>query len=223
MKGSSDARQISLLPPEAATLLHLVRENLRLLGELTSRYEIGHQAERGERRLVRSPADLAGYFAAELADLDQEQLRVVLLDTKNHLLGTSLVYQGGLNATVVRLGDCFREAVRANAAAVIFLHNHPSRDPTPSAEDVRLTAEAAKAGDLLGIDLLDHLVFGGHDYVSLRERGLYTPGRQRTACVPGRSNSGTPTGGSTEIPGSPSRALPSGGLAHARNDSAPDD
>ena len=179
MKESPDPQQISLLPPDAAAILHLVRENLRLLGELASRYEVGHRAEPADRRIVRSPADLAGYFAAELAGLAQEQLRVVLLDTKNHVLGTSLVYQGGLNATVVRLGDCFREAVRANAAAVILLHNHPSGDPTPSPEDIRLTAEAAKAGDLLGIEVLDHLVIGRPGHVSLRERGLFTPGRRQ--------------------------------------------
>jgi DNA repair protein RadC len=180
VKGSPDARQVSLLPPDAAALLHLVRENLRLLGELARRYEVGLLADAADGRVVRSPADLAAYLGPELAALDQEQLRAVLLDTKNHLLGSSIVYQGGLNATVVRLADCFREAVRANAAAVILLHNHPSGDPTPSPEDIRLTAEAAKAGDLLGIEVLDHLVVAAQGHVSLREKGLFTPGRHRT-------------------------------------------
>lgn len=178
---STNARQISLLPPEAAELLHLVRENLRLLAELVTRYEVGRIDVSADERSIRSPSDLAEYLGSELADLAQEQLRVVLLDTKNHVLGTSLVYQGGLNATVVRLADCFRDAVRIGAAAVILVHNHPSGDPTPSSEDVRLTAEAGRAGDLLGIELLDHLVIGRQGYVSLRERGLYTPLKSQTS------------------------------------------
>ena len=121
-----DARQISLLPPEAATLLHLVRENLRLVAELVNRYELGQLEAPADQRAMRCPADVAAYLGAELSDLAQEQLRVVLLDTKNRILGTQLVYQGGINATAIRLADCFREAVARGAAAVIFAHNHPS-------------------------------------------------------------------------------------------------
>ncbi len=176
MTRSADRTQISLLPPEAAVILHLVRENLRLLSELSLRYEVGRTSAPELPAVVRGPADLAAYLGPELADLAQEQLRVVLLDSKNQVRAVSLVYQGGLNATVVRLGDCFREAVALGAAAVIFAHNHPSGDPTPSPEDVRLTEEAARAAQLLGIDLLDHLIVArGGKYVSLRERGLYTP------------------------------------------------
>ncbi len=177
MKRPADERQISLLPPDAAAILHLVRENLRLLAEMVSRYEVGRLESSANGRAIRKPADLAEYLGAEMADLAQEQLRVVILDTKNHILGCSLVYQGGLNATVVRLGDCFREAVRLGASALILVHNHPSGDPTPSPEDVHLTAEAAKAGELLGIEVLDHLVIGRPNFVSLREQGLYTPPR----------------------------------------------
>lgn len=177
MKRPADERQISLLPPDAAAILHLVRENLRLLAEMVSRYEVGRLEAAANGHTIRKPTDLAEYLGAEMADLAQEQLRVVILDTKNHILGSSLVYQGGLNATVVRLGDCFREAVRQGAAALILVHNHPSGDPTPSPEDVRLTAEAAKAGELLGVEVLDHLVIGRPNFVSLREQGLYTPPR----------------------------------------------
>src|SRR5439155_19518711 len=77
-------------------------------------------------RPIRSPADIAAYLGPELGDLAQEQLRVVCLDTKNRVLATALVYQGGLNATVIRLADCFREAVRLGAAAIVLVHNHPS-------------------------------------------------------------------------------------------------
>lgn len=179
MTTSTDARQINLLPPDAAALIHLVRENLRLLKDLVARYEIEGIVAAGDGLTVHSPADVASYLGPELAGLAQEQLRVVLLDSKNHVVGVHMVYQGGLNATVIRLADCFREAVRAGAAAIIMVHNHPSGDPTPSTEDARLTGEASRAGDLLGIDVLDHVVIGrlGAGYVSLRERGLYAPAR----------------------------------------------
>ncbi len=129
MTPSPQAKHPSLPPTDAATLIELVRENLRLLAELVSRYEVGRVATPVDDRIVRSPSDVVDYLGAELVDLAQEQLRVVLLDTKNRIIGTQLVYQGGLNATVVRLADCFREAVARNAAAVIFCHNHPSGAP----------------------------------------------------------------------------------------------
>lgn len=164
-------------PPDIGAVIDLVRQNLRLLSELVQRYEVERQDTAPDQRVVRQPADVVAYLGAEMADLAQEQLRVMLLDTKNRLVATQLVYQGGLNSIVVRLGDCFREAVRVNAAAILFVHNHPSSDPTPSTEDIRVTRDAAQAGELLGIDLLDHVIVGGHgEFVSLRQRGLYTPG-----------------------------------------------
>ncbi|HZU12139.1 MAG TPA: JAB domain-containing protein [Chloroflexota bacterium] len=160
---------------EIETVIELVRQNLRLLGELVQRYEVDRTGITADGRIVRKPADVIGYLGPEMADLAQEQLRVVLLDTKNRLLGASLVYQGGINSIMVRLADCFREAVRVNAAAILLVHNHPSGDPEPSSEDVRVTREAAQVGELLGIDLLDHVIVGGRAHVSLRERGFYRP------------------------------------------------
>jgi DNA repair protein RadC len=177
VKPTSDPRQIKLLPPDAAAIVHLVRENLRILTDLATRYEIGLPSPAAKGVPVHNPADIASYFGPELSDLAQEQLRVVLLDVKNQVLATPLVYQGGLNATVIRLSDCFREAVCLGAAAIVFVHNHPSGDPTPSPEDVRLTEEAARVGDLLGIDVLDHIVIARSGHVSLREHGLYAPTR----------------------------------------------
>ena len=179
MKRPGDDRQISLLPPDGATILHLIRENLRLLGGLTARYEVPGLGVSPEGPDLRGPADVVAYLGPELADLAQEQLRVALLDTKNRVIGTQLVYQGGINATSIRLADCFREAVARGAAAVIFAHNHPSGDPTPSPEDVRLTREAGRVAEMLGIELLDHIVIGGQGHVSLRERGLYAPATSR--------------------------------------------
>jgi DNA repair protein RadC len=156
-----------------------VRENLRLLAELSRRYEapgLDPPAPERDDREFRAPGRVAAYLGPELEALAQEQVRALLLDTRDRLLQTVLVCQGGLNLTRVRPADCLREAVRANAAALILAHNHPSGDPTPSPEDVRFTWEIGEAGALLGIEVLDHVVVGhGGAYVSLRVRGLYTP------------------------------------------------
>jgi DNA repair protein RadC len=98
----------------------------------------------------------------------------LLIDTKNRLLGRPRsVYRGSLNSTAVRVADLFKEAIRDNAAGIIVAHNHPSGDPTPSAEDVRVTAAIREAGALLDVELLDHLVIGrSPPYVSLKQRGL---------------------------------------------------
>ncbi len=97
---------------------------------------------------------------------------MVLLNTKNQVLSAPEVYVGSLNTSVVRVAELFREAIRQNAAAVIVVHNHPSGDPTPSNEDIQVTRQIAEAGQLLDIDVLDHLVIGHQRYVSLKERGL---------------------------------------------------
>jgi DNA repair protein RadC len=127
-----------------------------------------------ERPIVRSPADVAHLLIPEMAGLEHEQMRVVLLNTKHRILGIPLVYQGSLHTTVIRVGELFRDAVRQNAAAIIVVHNHPSGDPTPSPEDVAVTHEIVQSGKLLDIDVLDHMVIGSAPprYISLKERGL---------------------------------------------------
>lgn len=126
-----------------------------------------------ERPCVRSPADAAKLLMPEMAGLEQEQMRVVLLNTKNRVLGITTVYQGSLHTTVVRITELFREAVRQNCAAIIVSHNHPSGDPTPSPEDVAVTKEIVQSGKLLDIDLMDHIVIGNaRQWVSMKERGL---------------------------------------------------
>jgi DNA repair protein RadC len=125
-----------------------------------------------ERIQVRSPADVANLVMLEMSLLEQEQLRAVLMDTKNRILRVTTVYSGSLNAAVVRVGEVFREAIRANCASIIVVHNHPSGDPTPSPEDVRLTELFVEAGALLDVGVLDHVVIGRNRYVSMKERGL---------------------------------------------------
>lgn len=126
----------------------------------------------GEKVQVRSPADSANLLMAEMMLLDHEQLRVILLDTKNVVVGIHTLYVGNLNTAVLRVGEVFKEAIRRNCASIIVAHNHPSGDPTPSPEDVRVTEQIVDAGRLLDIELLDHIVIGRNRYVSLRERNL---------------------------------------------------
>jgi DNA repair protein RadC len=96
---------------------------------------------------------------------------VLLLDTKNVVTAERTVYRGNLAGSSVRVGEVFRDAVRACAAAIVVAHNHPSGDPSPSAEDLRITAELAEAGRLLDIEVLDHLIIGRGRWASLRAIG----------------------------------------------------
>lgn len=125
-----------------------------------------------ERPRVKSPADVANLLLLEMGALEQEEMRVLFLDTKSRVLGISTIYVGSLHTAWLRVGELFREAVRRNCAAIIVVHNHPSGDPTPSPDDVKITQEIAKAGELLGVEVLDHLVIGSQRYVSLKERRL---------------------------------------------------
>jgi DNA repair protein RadC len=121
---------------------------------------------------IRSPRDVADRLVLQMGRLEREELRVVILNTKNAVLRVVTAYQGNVSASLVRVGELFRDAVRLDAAGVILVHNHPSGDPTPSPDDLHLTAEALAAGRLLDIDVLDHLVIGHDAYVSLRDRGV---------------------------------------------------
>jgi DNA repair protein RadC len=125
-----------------------------------------------QRSRVSSPADAANLLMSDMALLEQEHLRLVLLDTRNHVLATPNVYVGSLNTSVIRVGELFRHAIKENAAAMIVAHNHPSGDPSPSPEDVRVTKQIVSAGQLLDVEVLDHLVIGHGRFVSLKERGL---------------------------------------------------
>ena len=126
-----------------------------------------------ERMVISSPQDVANLLIAEMSVLEQEHLRVLLLNTRNEVLTIQEIYVGNVNSSMIRASEVFRPAVRDNAPAIIVVHNHPSGDPTPSSEDVAITRELTSAGRLLGIELLDHVVLGsGNRHVSLKERGL---------------------------------------------------
>ena len=136
--------------------------------------EVGRRAARSwpaDPWLIRTPTDVAEPLVDAMGSLEREELRVLLLDTKNVVTAERTVYRGNLAGSSVRVGEVYREAVRVCAAALIVAHNHPSGDPSPSGEDLRITSELAEAGRLLDIELLDHLVIGRGRWTSLRALG----------------------------------------------------
>ncbi len=143
--------------------------------QLQAALELGRRvavANPDERPAINSPAEAAALIQYEMGSLQQENVWVMLLDTRNRHLKTERVYQGSVNTSQIRLGEIFREAVKINAAGVIVAHNHPSGDPSPSPDDVAVTRALVEAGKLLDIPVLDHLVIGHGRFVSLKERGL---------------------------------------------------
>ncbi len=125
-----------------------------------------------ERAKINQPSDVAALVSYEMEGFEQEQLWVILLDTRNRVISIERIYKGSLNSSSVRIAELFRAAIQRNAASIVLVHNHPSGDPAPSPEDVALTRGAIQAGRLMDIEVLDHLVIGLGKYVSLKERGL---------------------------------------------------
>jgi DNA repair protein RadC len=143
--------------------------------QLMAAFEIGRRAQSAspsQRWTIRAPPDVADRLMSEMARLEREELRVLLLNAKNGVIRQSTVYVGNVSAALVRVAELFRDAVRAHAAGLIVVHNHPSGDPEPSPDDLHLTAEAIAAGRLLDIPLLDHVILASDGYVSLRDRGI---------------------------------------------------
>ena len=125
-----------------------------------------------ERLAINSPAEAAALVQYEMSGLEQEHLRVILLDTRNRVLDTVEIYRGSVNSSQVHIGEVFKPAIRRNATAIIVIHNHPSGDPTPSPDDVAVTRAILQAGKLLDVNVLDHMIIGQGRWVSLKERGL---------------------------------------------------
>ena len=143
--------------------------------QLAAAFELGRRAitERPQGRwAIRAPRDLADRLVPEMGRLEREELRVVLLSARNTVMAVERIYQGSVTTALVRIGELFRDAVRRHAAGLIVVHNHPSGDPTPSPEDLHLTAETVAAGRLLDVPVLDHLVIGHDTFLSLRDRGI---------------------------------------------------
>lgn len=143
--------------------------------EMKAALEIGRRlasTNPEERPKVTSPEDAANLVISEMRDLEQEHFRAILLDTRNRVLTIPTIHIGTLNSIHLRTAETFRAALKENANSLILVHNHPSLDPTPSPEDVSTTRDFVKAGRILNIEVLDHIVVGGDRFVSLKERQL---------------------------------------------------
>jgi len=139
--------------------------------ELSKRLE-SPVAESG-KPIIKSPEDVATIVRSQLKGKKKEHFLVLCLDTRNHLINYKQVSMGSLDTSVVHPREVFKEAISSNAASVIFVHNHPSGDPEPSKEDVELTKRLAKAGEIIGIDVLDHIIVCDKTYLSLKTKGLF--------------------------------------------------
>ncbi|MCD8223889.1 MAG: DNA repair protein RadC [Clostridiales bacterium] len=125
-----------------------------------------------ETQILRQPDQIAAYYQEDMRHLQQEQFRLMLFDTRQALIRELLLSQGTVNASLASPREIFIEALRYRAVSLIMVHNHPSGDPAPSPEDIRLTARVREGGELVGIRLLDHVIIGDGRYFSLKERGL---------------------------------------------------
>lgn len=143
--------------------------------QIKAALELGRRAytaSRTEKKRISRPEEVAELVMSEMRYLDREHLKVLVLDTKNNVVTLSDVSVGTLNASLAHPRECFKDAVRLGGAAVIFIHNHPSGDPRPSPEDIALTRQLVQAGNVLHIEVLDHIIIGDGSFVSLKESGL---------------------------------------------------
>jgi DNA repair protein RadC len=144
---------------------------IRAAIELASRVE-GYSEATG-KTVVKAPEDVAGLVSGRLKDKKKEYFLAVLLDTRNQLIKVAEISVGSLDGSIVHPREVFKEAISASAAAVIFVHNHPSGDTEASEDDVQLTKRLVEAGEIVGIEVLDHIIIGGKNHASLKREGLF--------------------------------------------------
>jgi DNA repair protein RadC len=142
--------------------------------QIKAALELGYRMkqESFEKVAIHSPEEAVQLILHDMSVLEQEELWVILVDTRNQLISIEDIYRGSLNSSQVRVGELFKKAIRRNAASIIVAHNHPSGDPTPSPDDIAVTRAIVEAGKLLDVDVLDHLVIGSGKFVSMKQRGL---------------------------------------------------
>jgi len=139
--------------------------------ELANRLESYHDA--GDKALVRTPDEVVSAVKGRLKGKKREHFLTLLLDTRNQLIRVAEISVGSLDTSIVHPREAFKEAISASAASVIFVHNHPSGDPEASEDDIKLTRRLAEAGEIVGIDVLDHIIIGDKGYLSLKREGLF--------------------------------------------------
>ncbi|MBI1320416.1 MAG: DNA repair protein RadC [Candidatus Hydrogenedens sp.] len=143
--------------------------------EIKAALELGRRsaAPAGAQRVkIRTAEDVASVLMAKFRSYETEHFKCLLLNTKNEVLKTVVVSSGSIDQTLAAPMDVFRQAVREGAPAIILAHNHPSGDPEPSRQDIQLTERMKSAGEMLGVRVLDHVIFGDGRFVSLQERGM---------------------------------------------------
>ncbi len=122
--------------------------------------------------IITNPTEVVDLVMDKMKMLDRERFEVIILDIKNRVLASEVVSIGSLNNSIVNPREVYKKAIKLSAASIIILHNHPSGDPTPSSEDISVTRRLVEAGEIIGINILDHIIIGHDRYVSFRERGL---------------------------------------------------
>jgi len=122
--------------------------------------------------IIRTPKDVFSLMEYDLRYASKELFTCIFLNTKNHVIATEVISIGTLNSSLVHPREVFRAAIKRNSASIICCHNHPSSNPDPSPEDIKITKRLVSVGELIGIDVLDHIIIGGHSFVSMREEGL---------------------------------------------------
>jgi DNA repair protein RadC len=138
--------------------------------ELSKRLEA--DVDEKPKPILKSPEDVAAVMRSKLKGKKKEHFWVICLDTRNRFINCRPVSIGSLDTSIVHPREVFKEAVSSSAASVIFVHNHPSGDPEPSKEDIELTERLIKAGEIIGIDVLDHIIVCDRSYLSLKARNL---------------------------------------------------
>ena len=144
---------------------------LKAAFELTNRLE--SYSETVDKPLVKTPDDVANLVRGRLKGKKKEYFLALLLDTRNQLIKVAEISVGSLDSSIVHPREVFKEAISASAASVIFVHNHPSGDPEASEDDIKLTKRLAEVGEIVGIDVLDHIIVCDNDYLSLKGKGLF--------------------------------------------------
>ncbi|WP_352420126.1 DNA repair protein RadC [Proteiniborus sp.] len=143
--------------------------------QILAAVELGKRVMTGthkDKPKITTPSDVADILMLDMAHLKKEHFKIVMLDTKNQVIGIEDISIGSLNSSIVHPREVFKEAIARSSASIILVHNHPSGDPTPSKEDIAITRRLAEGGDILGIKVLDHIIIGNNRFLSLKEKDI---------------------------------------------------
>ncbi|MCD6299937.1 MAG: DNA repair protein RadC [Dehalococcoidales bacterium] len=169
LKGIADASVEELSQVKGIGLAKAAQ--IKAAFELANRLE-GY-AESEDKTIVKTPEDVVGLVRGRLKGKKKEYFLALLLDTRGQLIKVSEISVGSLDTSIVHPREAFKEAISASAASVIFVHNHPSGDPAASEDDIKLTKRLAEAGEIVGIEVLDHIIIGDKNHLSLKSKGLF--------------------------------------------------